>query len=50
MLPASGPGRACCNAAKRYKIVPVGFIAGQLQSERSRSARSVPAAAAVAGS
>lgn len=27
------------NAAKKYKIVPVGFIAGQLQSERALSQR-----------
>ncbi len=27
------------NAAKKFKIVPVGFIAGQLQSERARGPR-----------
>ena len=27
------------NAAKRFKIVPVGFITNQLQSERSRAPR-----------
>ncbi len=27
------------NAAKRFKIVPIGFIAGQLQSERDQAAR-----------
>lgn len=32
------------NAARRYRIVPVGFITGQLQAERTRSA---PAAAAL---
>jgi len=27
------------NAARRFKIVPIGFIAGQLQSERTQAAR-----------
>jgi class 3 adenylate cyclase len=30
------------NAAKRFKIVPVGFIAGQLQTERALAQRSEP--------
>lgn len=31
------------NAAKKHKIVPVGFIAGQLRTERARSTRGTPA-------
>ena len=31
--------RRLLNAAKRFKIVPVGFIAGQLRSERGRGTR-----------
>ena len=31
------------NAAKKFKIVPVGFIAGQLQSERALDAKAGPA-------
>ena len=30
------------NAAKKFKIVPVGFIAGQLQSERALGPRARP--------
>ena len=30
------------NAAKKFKIVPVGFIAGQLQTERALGERSEP--------
>jgi len=30
------------NAAKRFKIVPIGFIAGQLESERASAARPRP--------
>ena len=30
------------NAAKKYRIVPVGFITGQLQSERDRPRRRSP--------
>jgi class 3 adenylate cyclase len=30
------------NAAKKYRIVPVGFITGQLQSERDRPAATLP--------
>ncbi|HEU4840146.1 MAG TPA: DUF6582 domain-containing protein, partial [Ilumatobacteraceae bacterium] len=31
--------RRLLNAAKRFRIVPVGFIAGQLQSERAQATR-----------
>jgi class 3 adenylate cyclase len=41
--------RRLLNAAKKFKIVPVGFIAGQLESERARGTQAATPAALPSG-